>query len=89
MKKLADLAKKSVLVDFFEVYNGHHNDTWHVAGRGYYKRLKKFIANAFSGSGACFANKSTDSIDELDASIYATSSVGAAIPTMKRGFGVE
>eukprot|EP01039_Chlorochromonas_danica_P001424 gene1425-1549_t len=43
MRQLHKLAVKSQKADLYQVPNGHHNDTWEVAGVSYYKRLRAFI----------------------------------------------
>jgi fermentation-respiration switch protein FrsA (DUF1100 family) len=83
MKKLHELAKLSEFKDFYTVYGGTHNDSWHVAGSAYYKRLKEFVENAL-GKGFC--NSSSSGSNVIDAKLDSNI---AHIPTMTSKFGVN
>lgn len=43
MKKLYELALKSVHREFFSVLGGGHNDSWEIAGAEYYIRMRQFV----------------------------------------------
>eukprot|EP01038_Epipyxis_sp_PR26KG_P012548 gene12548-16827_t len=43
MKKLYDAASNSIYKEFYSVSGGKHNDTWHRAGKDYYKTMKRYF----------------------------------------------
>lgn len=79
MKGLHDRAKKSRFIDFFSVGGGTHNDTWEVAGEGYYLRMRRFIEDGKIGQAG---KKQCDTVGARDDS-------EAYIPTMKTDFSVK
>ena len=78
MKGLHERAKTSRFIDFFSVGGGTHNDTWEVAGVGYYLRMRQFIEFGKIGR----ANAQCDAVGVADRST-------SSIPTMKTDFSVK
>jgi len=79
MKRLHELAIKSLQKEFYSVLSGTHNDTWEVAGPEYYRRLKTFIDNnnlVGKSHGTQTVTEKTDKTQNVEESVSPTGSSG-------------